>query len=225
VDETCVPCNSAERCGPSCVVCGAGAPFCAPDASRCVECRGDGDCLAPEVCGASRACIPPCSAEGCASDLARDARTCGAAITVGRLDATRTAFLSGDTTGDGDNDNLSTNRTACWDAKYDNFYRIWLVSGDRIDVVLDPQSASFNSMLKLYRGIDCEGGANGDSDLVDCYNPGSDGADDLFSYTAPADGWVTIVVDGRSAFDDERDYGPYVLRVTLTCANEGCCCL
>ena len=222
VDAACVPCDVPERCGADCGACGAPTPFCAPGGAGCVACLGDGDCVAPEVCRDDFVCGPLCEASGCASNLAPDAKKCDRAQTIGRLDATQTAFLSGDTTGDGDDDNLTTNRTACWDAKYDNFYRIYLKAGDAIHVVLDPTTASFDSMLKLYRGTDCQ--ANGTDDLVDCYNPGSDGQDDTFDWTAGADGWVTLVVDGRSAFSDEGDWGSYVLRVTLACADDGCCC-
>jgi hypothetical protein len=41
------------------------------------------------------------------------------------------------------------------------------------------------------------------------------------SYTAPADGWYYLIVDGSSAFDDEGDY---TFRVKLTCKTAGCEC-
>lgn len=41
------------------------------------------------------------------------------------------------------------------------------------------------------------------------------------TYTANADGWVTIVADGATAFGDE---GAYTLAVKLTCSTGNCEC-
>jgi hypothetical protein len=43
----------------------------------------------------------------------------------------------------------------------------------------------------------------------------------MHTYVAPRDGWIIIVADGSTAFDDEGDY---TLRVTLTCGAGGCGC-
>ena len=99
---------------------------------------------------------------------------------------------------------------------------IYLMTDDVIDVILSPQHPEFDAMMKLYSGVNCEGG--GDSDLIECYHDGYDGAVELFSYRATADGWYSIVVDGRSAFDEYHDYGEYAFQVGLTCATADCCC-
>lgn len=42
------------------------------------------------------------------------------------------------------------------------------------------------------------------------------------TYVAPRDGWIVLIVDGSTAFDDE---GTYTLRVRLSgCAAAGCEC-
>lgn len=225
-------CNGAETCGAAgcqpgtAIACDDGVA-CTVDACNeatdsCGATPDDARCGMDEACDATRGCYSTlCMAEGCAAG-GGDGTRCDRAIVVPRPAATSTAFYMGDTTGDGDNDDLSSGSSDCWDAREDNFYRIYLLAGERLQVVLDPQEVEFNSMLKLYSGTNCEG--SGDSDLIGCYNDGSDGRDDTLDYTATADGWYSIVVDGRRAFSDDRDFGRYVLRVTLTCSEAGCCC-
>jgi len=74
----------------------------------------------------------------------------------------------------------------------------------------------------LYQGTKCD--ADGVKPLH-CYNDGSDGDQDHISgFLAPADGWYTIVVDGRMAFDEDLDWGPYNLAVKVACSEPDCCC-
>jgi hypothetical protein len=154
--------------------------------------------------------------------MSPNAKKCGTAIVVGRSQAKPGAYYSGDTTGDGDNDDLGTNQTKCWDAKYDNFYRIWVLQGETLKADLSPLEYDFDAMLKLYEGTTCAG--DGVDDLISCYHAGGDGVKESFTYTATKSGWYTIVVDGRSAFSDEYDWGKYNLVVTLTCNTPDCAC-
>lgn len=244
-NTTCVPCNTGDHCGPDCLPCDAATPVCKSDTLECVGCEDDGDCvdptpacrpdilecvecveathcpLATDLCE-SYECVSTCQAEGCTTDNGPDGETCGAAKIVGRIDAISGAFYTGDTTGDGDDDNLSTNDSDCWDAKYDNFYRMYLMVGDQLQVTLDPQESDFDAMMKLYAGIDCAD--NGEDDLIDCYDQAYDGGTETLSHTATADGWYTVVVDGRMAFSDDYDYGAYQVTFTLTYGPSGSCC-
>jgi len=226
-----VACNGVETCGAAgCVggtpvTCGDGiactVDACVEPAGTCSFTPDDGMCAADESCVPGVGCSA-CSAMGCAGG-GGDGEECGSAIVVGRTAAMGGAVFDGDTTGDGDDEDVSSSLGSdCWDAKYDNFYRVYLVAGDRLDVALDVMESDFDAMLKLYSGTNCAGG--GTDDLLSCTNDGFDGRDESFSYTAAADGWYTIVVDGRLAFNDDYDWGRYRLTVTLACSDAGCCC-
>ncbi len=170
------------------------------------------------------ACVN-CLPQGCTTDNTPHGEECPSAKIIGRTEALTGYHHDGDTTGDGNDDDLPSGEGAvCYDAKYDNFFRIYLLANERLDVELDPIDWDFDAMLKLYTGTDCEGGSNGYADLVSCYNAASDGGVEDFTYFASADGWVTIVVDGRYAFSSDYDYGDYDLDVTLTCNHANCCC-
>jgi hypothetical protein len=166
---------------------------------------GDGDCSTPM---------------GCTSDTAPDGESCGAAKIVGRIDAIAGVNYNGDTTGDGNDDDLGTNDSACWDAKYDNFYRLYLYDGDSLTVNLDVQDNDFNGMMKLYEGVVCENGG----DSYTCYNDNGDGGDESLAYVAVGDGWRTVVVDGRMAFNDDYDWGPYNIAFSLVEGAGACSC-
>jgi hypothetical protein len=171
-------------------------------------------------------CVTPCSASGCDTDLTPLGVECTQARIIGRVDAMGGAVNQGDTTTTGNNHDMysgtDSGPTECWDAATDEHYRIYLMPGDQITVQVTPQEVSFDSMVKLIDGTTCDDGD--DQTLIACLNDGSDGEPDQGSHTATQEGWVTIVVDGRMAFDDEADFGPYSLAVTLTCADAGCCC-
>jgi cysteine-rich repeat protein len=207
--------NGAIEPGESCDGANLGGRTCADfgfpaGTLACASCGFDtGGCLA-------------CAAQGCQSNLAPNAKTCSNAREIGRVPASGTAHLTGDTTNAGNNDDLSSGGAACYDAKYDMFYRIYLMAGDQINVTLDPLDADFDAMMKLYSGTDCA--ANGSGDLIGCYQSAYDGGTESLAFTAVTEGWYTLVVDGRYAFDDDYDYGSYALDVTLSCATAGCCC-
>jgi hypothetical protein len=168
-------------------------------------------------------CLPECSVGNtCETNLGPDGKTCGNAKVVGRKAASTGWAFEGNTSGGKNNDDQGTNKTECWDAKYDHFFRIWMRAGETLDVTLTPKTFSFNSMLKLYQGTGCEAGGD---PLIGCYNQGSDGKpDSIQGYAAVADGWYSIVVDGRMAFDADQDWGPYSLILKITCSRPDCCC-
>ena len=217
----CALCNTAASCGPACQPCGGALAYCPPDGTGCVECFEDAHCGALEHCDAG-ICVPNCSAQGCVSDLSPAGKKCSNAKIVGRTaaDVSVGAFqFSGDTTDDGDDDNLPMS-VDCWDAQDDNFYRIWLNAGDQVILVADPQESDFQLSLKAYTGTSC-----GDkTKLIACAWDEDDGDPESILHTASQDGWITIVVDGASGFSDQFDWGHYDLAVTLICADAGCCC-
>jgi hypothetical protein len=230
-DAACTLCNQDASCGPSCSPCPGATPYCLPGGSACVACLDTAQCPANHSC-VNNVCKPNCSAQGCAGDMSASGEKCSKAFIVGRLDASDTATFNGDTYDASDDDNLNYffGHDDCWDASSDNFYRIYLVAGDSLSVNLAiPASPNFDAMLKLYTGTECDDDSAGffsanDKYLIKCYDNGSDGDNESFSYTATADGWYTVVVDGRLSGIEEEDYGPYTLTLALTCANLGCCC-
>ena len=57
---------------------------------------------------------------------------------------------------------------------------------------------------------------------VDSREPMPKGPSRWFPYAPPRDGWIVLIVDGSTAFDDEGTYTP---RVRLGgCAAAGCEC-
>ena len=222
-------CNTADACGEGCQPCGDGTPHCGPGGQQCVQCLDSGDCPAGQICTAN-ACVPDCQVPGCQTDLGPKGKKCKEAYVVGRLDAAQTAHFEGDTDGDGDDDDLNYafGKSECWDASYDNFYRIYLRAGETLAVVLEPKETEFDAMLKLYTGTECDDDDSGifqknDKYLIECWNDGSDEEPESFAYVAGEEGWYTVVVDGRQSGEDS-DWGDYALDVTLTCAQANCCC-
>ena len=177
------------------------------------------DCAAGLICSGGE--CTTCQAQGCSTDVGSDKKTCDQAAIIGRTNAQTGFLVLDDTTGAGNNDDLSTNKTACWDAKYDHFYRIWMLAGETIAVTASPMEFEFNLMLKLYQGTQCD--SNKDT-LLGCTNDGGDGKAEEATWVANQDGWVSIVVDGRRAFTDDYDWGEYAIHVQLTCNEAGCCC-
>jgi hypothetical protein len=220
----CVLCNADTRCGSDCAPCSSPTPYCTADGKGCAACLTDEHCAVTDHC-AGGACVPDCAAQGCQSDDTPDGKKCSTAKIVGRLQAQTFRVYSGDTYNKGNDDDLGTffdsGPTKCWDANYDVMYRIWLVAGDALTANLQQTGGTaYDLMLKLYRGTACD--ANGWTDLVDCYDDNAGSYKEKIEYTAPADGWYTIVVDGRTSTSD--DYGPYSLAVSLNCAFANCCC-
>lgn len=234
----CALCNTPAACGPSCQPCGGALAYCPPDGAGCVECFEDAHCPAGEHCGAAQTCVPDCSAEGCNTDSGPSADKCSQAVVVGRLDAADGgAAFSGDTEDDSNDDDLSQGLfppSKCNDDGEDHFYRIWLRPGETIAVQLDVQDNYFDAMLKLYEGTECDEDDTGifddnDAYLVDCWNGDGEGDGESFVWVATGEGWYTVVVDGRDAYDydewpDDGDYGEYAITIILTCTEENCCC-
>ena len=174
------------------------------------------------MCGSSGSCIDCTGTLGCADDRTPNAKTCATARTLGRTPVAVGLIVIGDTTGQGDDDNLPSNATPeCFDAQEDQMYRVYLRAGDRLNVTATPLPSTYTMSLKLYRGSACA--SNWKSDLITC-QWGGDGDAKSAAYTATSAGWVTIVVDGASAFSEDEDWGPYDLAVKLTCVDEACCC-
>lgn len=225
----CVPCTDSDpaHCGPDCLTCTGATPHCLD--GGCTLCDTEAACgpsceacTADEHCSDS-GCVPNCTAQGCTSDLGPDGKKSSKAKIIGRVAAspgTGPFLTSGDTTDDGDNDNLPSFGVDCWDAQDDNFFRIWLNAGDQVAITADPVDSDFQLSLKLYQGTVCD-----DKDhLIQCHWDEDDGDAETILHTATSDDWVTIVVDGASGFDDQGDWGSYDLSVTLICTVAGCCC-
>jgi hypothetical protein len=172
-------------------------------------------CSPAGVCGGTVVCAVP--TDSCA-DGAQNRDRCAGARIIGRRTAAGTAgFTVSGTTCSASNrfDDCS------WDAGPDHAYRIWARAGETVTVNLSTGAAcvggSCDATLKLYQGGDCGTvTCSGDRWCRDFVGTGAQ------TWVAPRDGWVVVVVDGSTAFDDE---GAYTLRVRLTgCRGAGCEC-
>lgn len=225
VEGECRACDTAEACGPQCVACETPTPHCQSASGGCVACLDMSHCGEDEAC-LGGVCVNVCApVKGCTTDEGPDGKKCSTAKVIGRAAAQAGYVHHGDTTGDKNNDDLSfpifQDKSECWDANEDNFFRLYLLAGERLDITLNPKDPVFDSMLKVYRGTACNAGG----DPYQCFNNGSDGKpDQVVGWIAPGDGWITIVVDGRMAFAEDGDWGPYSLEVRLTCLRPDCCC-
>lgn len=174
-------------------------------------CRADGTCA-----GMPSGCTLPTNA---CDDGTETRDRCTGARVIGRRSA---ASMAGFTV-TGDTCTASNRFDDCsWDAGNDHAYRLWLRAGEVVSARIVSRSAtcyvsSASITLKLYQATGC-------SDVT-C--AGDLWCDDFVgteshTYTAPRDGWVVLVVDGSTAFEDE---GRYTLNVTLrSCATAGCEC-
>jgi hypothetical protein len=153
-----------------------------------------------------------------------DGDKCSTARVIGRTDAIQGFQASGNTTSHKNDDDLPSSLLGtdpdCWDANNDDMYKVWLVEGDVLKVTATPLWNEFDLSLKLYRGTACK--ANWEADLVTCQHGKSSGKAEAYTYAATSDGWISIVVDGESAMDD--DWGPYELVVSIQEAVSGACC-
>ncbi|MEM9068740.1 MAG: hypothetical protein AAGE52_09545 [Myxococcota bacterium] len=184
-------------------ICDDGSPATTGD-----MCQADGSCV-----GTMTGCALP--ADACATgSQSRDG--CGGARIIGRSNASAGYLGMGDTCSARDRfDDCS------WDAGNDHAYRIWMRTGETINVSVSRRDTCFSGYsitLKLYENTGCSDVTCGRdiwcNDFVD--------NGERFPYTATTDGWKVIVVDGSTAFDDE---GQYSLAVQLTgCATPGCEC-
>lgn len=241
LEGDCADCNLDDHCGPDCLKCEAPTAHCLN--GTCLSCALDEHCEGDLVCDGAGACVEcvlhehcdgglfceggvctdVCNtAQGCESDEGPDGEECGKAKIVGRKAALAGYVHNGDTTSDGDDDNLSfpifQDKSECWDADADNFFRIYLYSGETLSATVFPDD-QVDSMMKIYNGTGCENGG----DDYQCIENGDRGDPDVLTgWTAPADGWYTLVVDGRRSMDD--DHGPYKLEMSITCNDPYCCC-
>lgn len=217
VDGACKPCDTPEKCGWFCKPCPIEKKYCEPTTHECVECFSNQDCPTNSHCE-NYACKKDCEAQGCITDLKPDGLKCSTAKVIGRKDAYLGFSVTGDTTNADDNDNSS-----CWDAYNDNFYRIYLLAGESIDVAVTPKYYDFDTSLKIYMGTKCAKG--GDKPLACADKQGNGKTEKIEGFIAGMDGWYSVVVDGEMAFPEENDYGPYVLNILLKCKQADCCCL
>jgi hypothetical protein len=202
----------------------AGCPTC-PRRCEGRECGDDGcggacgTCAAPASCEGGRCVAPACPVQGCATGAESRDRCSGARVIGRTAAASATGYRIADDTCRASN--RSDESGSCWDAGGDHHYRIFLRAGERVQVTLDRGDGcagySWNATLKLFSGLGCADTACAARVFCEDY------LSDPFShaYTATLDGWITVVVDGTTAFDDEGDY---TLTVRLTCARPGCEC-
>jgi hypothetical protein len=173
------------------------------------QCRADG------TCSGFMGCVMPIDA--CANGAQSRDRCTGARI-IGRMDAADAdAFRLTGTTCSASNrfDDCS------WDAGRDHAYRIWLRNTEQIAITVSTTSGScgpdWAATIKIFESTGC-GDVTCTRDVWCEDHVGSS----AYTYTANHDGWVVIVVDGSTAFDD---WGSYTLTVDLTtCVNAGCEC-
>lgn len=210
LDTTCATysCNGTSSC--------AAAPrnvgLACDDANAATDldvCRADG------TCQGDAGCPPP--AEACvAGTQSRDG--CGNARTINRTVAGAAGFVANDTTCSA-RDRFDDS-SGCWDANNDHTYRLYMRQGESATVRLQTLTAciggSWSGTLKIFENTGCSDTACGSKVYCD-YNE----TNQVTTYTAPRDGWVIIVADGSSAFDDE---GTYRLTVNLSCRSGNCAC-
>lgn len=175
-------------------------------------CRSDGSCMG------SVGCPPPTVA---CTNGAESRDRCTGARTIGRtVAATAPSYFT--ISGSAASTCSASNRfdSSCWDANADHAYRLYMRAGERATVRLRTQTAciggSWSGTIKIFENAGCADTACTTEAIC------NDGGSDINqAYTATRDGWVIIVVDGYTAFDDE---GQYRLDVTLTCNVAGCEC-
>jgi hypothetical protein len=187
--------------------------------SACVQCYDNAHCNtgAGEICSNNQ-CTVPIPAESCSTgSQSRD--RCSNARIIGRSTAKTSSgyVISDDTCGAS---NRVDQSSGCWDAGDDHTYKIYLRAGENAVITLSTSyscpfydNTYWDGTLAIYNDAAC-----GSSARVWC----DDHYEGTTTYTAPADGWYIIVVDGSSAFDDEGDY---TLTVKLqNCVTAGCNC-
>lgn len=176
-------------------------------------CQADGTCA-----GTTSSCTMP--ADACTTgSQSRD--RCANARVIGRTSASASGgYVVSDSTC------FAYNRfdTSCWDAGADHAYRLFVRAGEtvvvryEVDWSCPSYSSSFwDGTLKIYEAAGCADTTCATEVLCERYISSSF----MHTYVAPRDGWIIIVADGSTAFDDEGDY---TLRVTLSCGAGGCGC-
>ncbi len=174
-------------------------------------CQADGTCLGDEGC-------PPPAAACVTGTQSTDG--CSNARVLGRVSANNPGInVSGDTCGARDRFDSSGD---CWDANNDQTFRLYMREGETVSLDYetgDPCSFdefSWSGTLKIFENNGCDDTSCGNR--VYCEDRETR---HQTTYVAPRDGWIIIVADGSSAFDDE---GEYDLAVRLTCSTPDCGC-
>lgn len=227
---SCAPCDTDSACGPTCEPCAGAKPYCANESTGCVACLVDPHCPPDQHCAAG-ACVPNCSPSGCEDNLAPNGYTCATAKVVGRTHASQPYVAVVSITDDFKNKDdlpsslfnpppLPDDDVKCWDALNDAFWRVWLFAGETLTVSLSAVQSNYDPMMKLYKGTLCA--ANWEPDLIHCYQQNSDGKGETLNHVATADGWYTVVVDGRHASDEGE--GKFTFTLSVACKDAGCCC-
>lgn len=173
-------------------------------------CRADGTCRGDTDC-------PPPAAACVTGTQNRD--RCQNARTINRLTAGASSVVINDNTCSASD--RFDDSSSCWDANADHAYRLYMREGEtvalRYQTFQGCSTSSWNGTLKIFETSGC--------DDVECRNKVHcryNSRDQSHTYTAVRDGWIIIVADGSSAFDDE---GNYRLTVNLTCRGGNCACL
>lgn len=227
------PCTHGDACAAG--VCVGTRITCASDMCTTRSCTGGASCMvttragatcddgnamtANDVCSSTGVCagtvVCAVPTDACANGTQSRDRCAGARIIGRRVAATSTGFTVTDTTCRASNrfDDCS------WDAGADHAYRIWARAGETITANLSRGAAcvggSWRATLKLYQGGDCGTvTCSGDRWCRNFVNTSDQ------TYAAPRDGWIVVVVDGSTAFDDD---GAYTLRVRLSGCRAGNC--
>jgi hypothetical protein len=230
VAGACEACVIDAACGPSCAPCGGATPICKATGGvgACVECTTNEQCGPGKTCTPDNKCVEGCPppAEACSNGTQNKDRCSGARI-IGRKAASAGLYVSDDTCGAS---NRSDQSGSCYDAGADHHYRLYMRKGETATFKLNvggscpfAESSFWDATLKVFQPTTCVQGVL--SPYTDCgarvfcedYYPNAK----TTTYVAPSDGWVVVVVDGSTAFDDEGDYG---LTVKLTCSTGTCEC-
>lgn len=208
-NTACVQCTDNAHCG-------GGTPYCNMSTYTCVQCTDNSHCNvgAGEICS-NYQCTVPVPSDSCSTgSQSRD--RCSNARIIGRSTAKIVSGYSISSNLCSANNRVDQS-SGCWDAGPDHTYKIYLRAGETAAMTISTGTSCINSSwaatLSVYNDAGC-----GSSARVWC--------DDHFtgshSYTASADGWYIIIVEGSSAFDDEGDY---TLNVKLqNCLTAGCNC-
>lgn len=210
MDTTCrdFSCNGTSSCGSAPRNVG-GACDDGNAATTGDVCRADGTCAGSVGC--------PLPADACTNGTQSRDRCSGARV-IGRAAAAATGgfVITGSTCS-------ASNRfdDCSWDAGNDHAYRMWMRAGETASIRIertDTCYSGWSATLKIYESTGCTDVTCANDILCEDFIGSSP-----HSYTrASGEGWVVIVVDGSTAFDDE---GQYRLTVQLTnCRVAGCEC-
>ena len=177
--------------------------------SGSLSCNG---CASIDTSGCSNN-TPSCMAQGCDTDF-QTALSCSTAYGPGRTNiaapGARVPGFTLDTLPDDDN------AIGCFDEGDEEFFYVYLIAGETLELTVRDAESDFDSVLKVYDDQMCASGGT----PVECVDAGFDGDNETVTFTATITGFHTIVVDG--AFSS--DAGTYNLDMVLTCGPQGCCC-